>query len=147
MNQLTFDFADVQEVVPMDSLAKAEHIIHALKKFRVDIEAALLYGSNSHSFNDVVATVFSGELELHALPNSVILMEHTKYPNHSVYHAYIAAGDLQEILDALPMLDKRARELGCKYLTLNGRRGWESALKNYGWTYSLSMMEKEVSYG
>jgi hypothetical protein len=127
-------------------LGKLRATIDALEKFELDIKEALCYGTGSHNFTDVVARVLTGTLDLYVFPNSVIIMEFTKYPNHSVYHGYIAAGDLQEILDAHPMIEKEARARKCKYLTIAGRKGWERPMKLHGWQHSLSVMQKEVSY-
>lgn len=117
----------------------------ALRKFRVDIEAALGYGGHSHSFANVVAMCVTGEVDLYILPSSVIMMQLTDYPNYKSYHAFIAAGDLDEIIEAQNgLLIREARLRGASKLTLAGRRGWARALKSEGWEDKLVIMHKDV---
>jgi hypothetical protein len=140
--QFVFPFIS-EPVVPTlaDNLI---HLMGILKKFELDIRTALEYGNNSHSFDDVVRMAVLGEVDVYEFPNSVIIMELTKYPNFSVYHGFIATGDLQEILDAHGLMFREAKLRGAKYLSIAGRRGWERAMKQRGWDHRLSILYKEV---
>lgn len=115
-----------------------------LLKHRLDIEKALCYGRNSHNFEHVVDEVMKGRLHFYPLENSFIIMEVHVYPNYSVYHGFLAGGDLEEILNAHPMIMANAKQLGCVALSISGRRGWEKAMKAYGWKHDLSYMYKEL---
>lgn len=128
-------------------LQEVRRTIDALEKFEVDISKALKYGNASHTFEDVAVRVLSGKLDAYVYPNSIILMELCQYPQHSVYHGFVAAGNLDEILAAEPSLLREARLRKCSYLSIAGRRGWEPVLRNIGWTHSLSIMVREVPSG
>ena len=131
----------------MDIFTETEKMIAALRNFRLDIEKALEYSGGSHSFEHVAAMCITGQADLYVLPNSVIIMELHTYPNHKVYHAFIAAGDLDEIVEAQSTtLIREAQLRGAKYLTLAGRTGWTKTLKTEGWTHTLCLMQKEVPY-
>lgn len=143
-DQLSFSFVEpVKKPTLLDNL---DRTLAALRKFELDICRALEYGNNSHSFDDIVRLVLDGSVDMYEFPNSVIIMELTHYPNFSVYHGFIAAGDLQEILDAHTMMFKEARLRGAKYLSIAGRRGWEKAMRNHGWSHKLSIMQVEVPH-
>ena len=115
-----------------------------LLKYRLDICAALEYGKNSHNFEHVIDEVMKGRLHFYPLENSFIIMEVHTYPNFKLYHGFLAGGDLQEILDAHPMIISNAKQLGCKGLSIAGRRGWEKAMKAHGWKHDLSYMSLEI---
>ncbi len=44
-----------------------------------------------------------------------------------------AAGDLEEIIEALPHLEGWARQEGCTQVMVHGRRGWVRALAKHGY--------------
>lgn len=119
-------------------------LLRVLKKFRLDIEDALCYSYDSHSFNDVVEMLLSGEAHMHELPNSVIIAEVQQTPNHKVYNIFIAAGNLHEVLEAQNMLIEISKELGCKFMSFSGRLGWAKVLKNKGWSAQLITAYHEV---
>lgn len=141
--QIAFDFYE-QPVSPL--LVGLRRTLDVLEKFQLDICAALEYGNNSHTFDDIVKLALVGEVDVYELPNSVIVMELSKYPQFAVYHGFIAAGNLEEILSAHKMMFREARLRGAKYLSIAGRRGWEKAMKAHGWQHKLSIMQIEVPY-
>lgn len=44
-----------------------------------------------------------------------------------------AAGNLEEIMEALPHLEDWARQEGCSQVQVHGRRGWVRALRGHGY--------------
>ena len=120
-------------------------LIEDMLKYQLDIESALAYANNSHTFDNVVSQVLSGQMHFYTLPNSYVIMERQTYPQHSVYHCFLAGGDKLEIEDAQPMLMKNAKHLKCKYVTIVGRGGWIRELRKFGWKHQYSVLSKEVS--
>ena len=120
-------------------------LINDMLKYELDIMAALAYANNSHTFDDVVSQVLSGQLHFYPLPNSYVIMERQTYPQHKVYHCFLAGGDKTEIQDAQPMLMENAKHLECKYVTVVGREGWARELRKHGWKHQYSVLSKEVS--
>jgi len=128
--------------------SKAETVIALLQSLlacKVDIEKALEYANKSHSFDDIVDMVVTGAVHYYALENSFVIMEVHNFPNHSNYHTFLAGGDMTEILDVNDWMLDNARALGCKYVTVTGRKGWERQLKKYGWDYRYTVMAKAVT--
>lgn len=131
-----------------DVFAEVEELILALRRFRVDIEKGLSYGVRTHTFDQVAAMALSGKVDTYVLPNAVIIMELTECPSGRAYHVFLAAGDLDEILEAQNGLLLREASLrGASHLTLFGRRGWVKTLESHGWTSDLVIASKEVHDG
>lgn len=124
-----------------DSIIRA---LQAMQKHRLDIETALCYGDNSHTFDDVVLRLVRGELDIFEFENSLIIAEVCDAPQHRTFHLYIGCGDLNEILSKEDFMLREARIRGCKYISIAGRRGWEKPLKDMGWRHTLSILSKEV---
>ena len=54
--------------------------------------------------------------------------------------AWLAGGDLREILSAVQPIENWARTAGCTQIHVNGREGWARVLASRGyrpWTYTL----------
>ena len=120
--------------VPTPPLTQTiRQLVDDLDRHRHHIEAAMEYGQNSHTFDDITAMVLHGQLRLWSLPNSVMLTEIITYPRYKVYHIFLGGGDLQEILAMHPQIEQAAREAGCVRLSVTGRHGWAKALKPHGW--------------
>lgn len=125
-------------------LERMEDLLATMRKHREQIEVALAYGHDAHTFDSVVASIIAGARDLYTLPNAVIIAEVGRYANFSVYHGFIAAGDLNEILAFDDQFIKEGRLRGCKFVSITGRRGWEPTLRKQGWSHDLSILYKEV---
>lgn len=120
-------------------------VIDILDKFKVDICAALEYGNNSHTYDDLCEKVVTGKLIFMPLPNSVMICEVVQHPQHKTYHCFVAAGDLEELLTlGTSQLRLAARAHMCKHLSVVGRMGWKKKLEEQGWENPLVVMYKEV---
>lgn len=140
-SQLEMEFSLPPREEKIDNLLK---LVTDLKKYKLDIEKALEYGGNSHSFDDIVGQVLQGRLHFYPLENSFVIMEVHKYPNFNVYHGFLAGGKLEEIIAFQDTLVGNAKQLNCKGISISGRRGWEKALKPLGWRHQLSHLVLEI---
>ena len=64
-----------------------------------------------------------------------------------VMEAWLAGGDMGEIIAAVPQLEQIARASGCTQAMVTGRRGWERMLKPYGYAYSHTVLRKLLTHG
>lgn len=129
-----------------DLAARLIAALQAMQKHRLDIEKALWYADNSHTFDDVVIRLMRGELDIFEFDNSLIITEVYDAPQHRTFHLYIGCGDLDEILSKEDLMMNEARLRGCKFISIAGRRGWEKPLREMGWKHSLSILRKEIPY-
>ena len=123
----------------------AENLVKAIVKHGLDIEKALCYGRNSYTIRDLVERVVQGSLIMHSLPRSVVFCEIVKLPQYRLYNIMIAAGDLQDIKEHIPMFEIDARAHKCKHMSFTGRMGWIKALQGMGWEDTCVTAYKEVS--
>lgn len=128
-----------------DALSNLKQLVADLEKYRLDIEAALCYGQDSHTFDDVVGKVLRNEVHFYPQDNSFVIMELHRYPQYKVYHCFLAGGDMAEIIAVHPWMLANAKQLDCKYVSIAGRIGWERALKNHGWKKQFTVLRKEVT--
>jgi hypothetical protein len=80
---------------------------------------------------DVVSSLNQGHSQLFEGQRSAFVTQITPAPR--TIHAWLAGGDLAELLSLVPGLEAYARAHGCQYATVNGRKGWDRALKPLGY--------------
>jgi len=128
-----------------DTLAEQLHSLSAaLIKYRVDIEKSLEYAHGSYTYDDVVAGIMQGRFQLYTHKQSYVVCETQKSPQYSIYHAFLAGGDLDEVLEMHEALVPVAKRVGAKYATMNGRLGWTKPLKAVGWEPRYVVYYKEL---
>ena len=64
------------------------------------------------------------------------------YPRKKVLHVFLAAGDLDQITDAIDAVAAWGIQQGCESLTMNGRHGWKRVLDKKGWKPIMTVMER-----
>ena len=59
-------------------------------------------------------------------------------------HVWLGAGDLNELLEMRPLIERYGREIGCTRITGDGRLGWQRALKPHGYALNDDVLEKTL---
>ena len=59
-------------------------------------------------------------------------------------HGVVAAGDLQEIEELIPLAEEWGRSLGCIAAQIDSRDGWERVMKKHGYERLKSVIRKEL---
>jgi len=126
---------------------RIEHInmqlLDEFKKRRHLIQDALEYADNSHTPEDVWSAIEKKRAQLWPLPNSVIVTEIVSYPAGRSVRLWLAAGDMDELLEAEPFIAKWGKEhYGCKKVEIIGRKGWIKKLKDY--QHKAVLLSKEI---
>ena len=109
------------------------------------IEAALKYSGGSHTIEDVRDAVEAGRALLLAGRQSAMVCEVQTYPQLKSFHVWLAGGDLAEIRSSQPKLEDYARRLGCRRISIAGRRGWVRAIEDLGYREKFTTIIKEIS--
>jgi len=100
----------------------------------------------SYSVDDVLGEVGEHHAELGYSENSLVVTNIIDRPQARVFHIWIAAGDLDELMDEIyPNLEARAREFGCTAISISGRRGWIRKLKPHGFDEVATVGVKELT--
>lgn len=84
-------------------------------------------------------TSYNGQLEAFVLTHIVI------YPNHKICEIFMCGGsNLDNWLDYMSNIEEWAKSIGCKYISLQGRFGWERKLSPIGFKKTKIIMQKEL---
>lgn len=114
--------------------------------YRKQIEAALAYADDSHSFEDIKKDVASGALQFWPGMSSVVITEIVTVPRYKALNLFLAGGNMTELQAMLPELEHFAKHVGADRMMLNGRKGWlRSFLKLEGYTEKSVVLEKKFN--
>lgn len=87
----------------------------------------------THTEADLVAGVASGAYTLWLGDDSAILSQVINYPRLKAHRCFVAGGDLAELMLMEPEMAIDAKLLGCTRHEIDGRKGWERAMKPLGY--------------
>ena len=87
------------------------------------LERALEY-DNTHNMQDVADCIDSCTMQLWPGTNSAVVTQVQDFPRMKVLHIFLAGGNLEELETLSPHIQKFAEDMGCRKITLTGRRGW-----------------------
>ena len=119
------------------------HMVN-LETYRKWIEAALEYSGGTHNFDDIADGIRSGHMQIWPTDKACAVTEIALYPRKKVLHVFLAAGDLDQITDAIDAVADWGKAQGCESLTMNGRHGWQRVLKKRGWASTMTKMERSL---
>jgi len=119
-------------------------VVDEFKRCQKWIEDALEYSGGTHETIDVFHGIIEGRMQLWPAPEGCLVTEIIKYPRKTVLHIFLAGGKLEQLTDMHSDVVGWGKQQGCTALTLAGRRGWEKALKNFGWKPILTTLSKEI---
>lgn len=101
--------------------------------FLPELQKALDYAGGTHKPQDVAKRVLDRYAQLWVRGNGLIVTEIDLYPEGPVLNFWLAAGDLDDVLDLLPDIYEWGRGRGCERATMLGRKGWGRVLADDGW--------------
>lgn len=109
------------------------------------LERALEMGGGTHTVEDVVSQLDEGHAQLWLGDgDAVIVTQINDNPQVKVLHFWLAAGELQQVVELSEQVLEWGRSVGCERATLSGRRGWVRALADHGWSEQLTVMGREI---
>lgn len=111
---------------------------------RHHIEAALGYGGNTHSFDDVRDMILKGTAQIWPAPRGCAVTEIVQYPRKKVLNVWLAAGEMDQIIDMLDNAMEWGRAQGCEAMTLSGRMGWQRVLAKHGFKPAMLVLERPL---
>jgi hypothetical protein len=110
------------------------------------LERALAYAGGTHTLDDVLAGIASGEFQAWPGERSILLTKIMAHPQLLEACCFLAAGDMDEIQQLYPVMLEWAKAKGCQRASFMGRPGWQRTFltKDEGWTSRLVVYEKEL---
>lgn len=95
------------------------------------VAEALAQSGGTHALEDVYTELRENRAELWMFGDSIAITTVNQFPRSRDLHVWLAAGKLDDMQRGLPFLDQMARDLGCRRVTVSGRKGWERVLTEY----------------
>ncbi len=124
--------------IAISSIASLDDPFWAVwRKVRPLVVKALVR-SDEYGVEDVLRYVSEGRWMLWHGDRCVAFTKVSRYAKHTACVVILCGGDLDEIQKLEPDMAKWAKQQGCKYLVIHGRRGGGRALDGY--------REKSTSY-
>lgn len=115
------------------------------RRLQPHIEAALEYSQGTHTADDVLEQISTGELQLWPGQDSVVITQIITFPRKKVLHIFLAGGNQKELKEMDPYVVQWAKDQGCTALTFTGRLGWaRSEMRDIGFELTHVMMSKEI---
>jgi hypothetical protein len=111
---------------------------------RHHIEAALEYSGGTHVYEDVEKAILEGRMQLWPGSKSMAVTEIVEYARKKVLHIFLAAGDMEELIDMIDSAAAWGRTQSCTSLTMSGRKGWERVLGRHGFQPVMTVMERAI---
>lgn len=120
---------DCSEFVEKDGSQKwwVEHFLRLEKQILQGLE----YSGGTHNLEDVAMALHKDQMQLWPGLESVLLTELVQYPRMKVFHVFLGAGKMTELIQMIPYVVEQAKLEGCRKVTVTGRRGWERVLARY----------------
>lgn len=115
-----------------------------LSEYREQIESALAYGGGTHEFEDVLASVLRGDMQVWINGDSIAITEVIIYPRKKTLHCFLAAGTAKGIIEMMPSAAEWGRQHGCTKFTISGRKGWQRVLARHGWKPMLYVIGADI---
>lgn len=102
------------------------------------LAAALVHNGNTHRKEDLWEMIAHGAAQLHPLRNGAIVTTIQTHPSGlKDANAWLAGGNLEEILQVIPLLETWLKSEGCARVTVTGRKGWLKRLPEYRHTGNI----------
>lgn len=120
------------------------NIVEELHRCQSWIESALERSAGTHTFDDVVHSISLGTMQFWPAPKGCAVTEIVTYPKKKVLHIFLAAGELEQIIDMDSSAVEFARINGCTGMSIAGRKGWSKVLKNSGYRETFTVLGKDI---
>lgn len=108
------------------------------------LEEALSYANDTHDIEDVWAGIEEGRFHFWPAERGALVTEIQVYPKRKVFHVFLGGGDLDQLLDMIESVQVYARIMGCKSITVSGRKGWVKVFQSRGARQLCVTMAEEL---
>lgn len=105
---------------------------------------ALLYANDTHEVEDIWDGIRDGRFQFWPAQDGALITEIKVYPKRKVFHVFLGGGKLEQLLDMIESVEVYGRTMGCKSVTISGRKGWIKVLESRGARQLCTTMAKEL---
>lgn len=97
-----------------------------------------------HSVDDLEKSIGQGRTMFFPGKNAAITAEKVFVGATAFFQVTWAIGDIEEILSLAPGIEAVGRLLGCSFMLIEGRRGWEKMLKPLDYNFWSITLQKAI---
>lgn len=108
------------------------------------LEAALEYANDTHTIDDIKSGVITGRYQFWPADKAAMITEVQEYPQRRVFNVFLGGGDMGQLLDMIDAVEVYAKTIGCKSITVCGRKGWIKVLESRGARPLYTAVAKEL---
>ena len=101
------------------------------RRAKPHVIAALEHAGDTHEPADVLDMIIAGSAALFVGEDSAVVATEIILPVGRQLHFWLAAGDLDELVEIERDVENAARERGVHKLSIIGRRGWRRKLDGF----------------
>lgn len=126
---------------------EAGHHWHRAQPF---VERALQAVPCGLASRDVRDALNRGDMQLWSVEDgdtkAMLVTQIVPHPEHRVCQVYLGAGDDMDswLPDFVSRLEQWARNMGCQWIDVAGRKGWERIGQSFGFRHAYSVVRKEI---
>lgn len=118
--------------------------MEGLERFRPGLEKALKLGGDTHTVRDVVEMILDNRAQIWIVGNALIVTEVLQFPRKRVLRFWLATGNGEDCIAVSRRVLEWGKEQGCDLAMITGRRGWVRALRDEGWTETMTVLTQEL---
>ena len=101
------------------------------RRAKPHVIAALEHAGDTHEPADVLDMILGGSAALFVGEGSAVVAQEIKLPAGRQLHFWLAAGDLDELVEIERDVEQAARKRGISKMSIIGRRGWRVKLDGF----------------
>jgi len=105
-----------------------------INELRSKVEKALERGGGTHSFDDVVRGLMTGDMQAFSKNKTIVVTQIVNAPRKRWLNIFVAAGEYKDVMSMQEEILDFAAGYGCEFMAMNGRKGWAKILPRYGWS-------------
>lgn len=113
-------------------------------QLRERLQEALDHGGNQHTIEELVVETRAGRMQCWHNSQAVCFTQLEDRPAGRVLIIYLAAGELEHVLELQPRMFDFGRAEGCVKVLCTGRRGWRAVLPEEGWREKYVVWERDL---
>jgi hypothetical protein len=133
-----------------DLLRRTTHAVATFHTFRDQLDLALAEAGDTHSVDDVLWRVLTGDVFLTTSEHAFMILEVKDFPNARHLHIWLGGalpGHLKELHGLQERVETYANDLKVDAVTVAGRSGWSKLGLEHGFKAVNTMLYKGMNSG
>ena len=108
----------------LQEIDDAQRAFEEFIRLHHEVKRGLAEGSPTHDPVHIWQGIWSGDYDCLIHNNSILVAELQKTPKMMIYHCFVTAGEMKEVLDLMKLRKHLGLSRGADLFTGVGRRGW-----------------------